>query len=107
MRLKCRKDKKSIIKLAEVVDFLKIIAEENRLKILCALCNGEKCVCEIWQYLELPQNLTSHHLKVLKDFNLISSKKEGLNVFYRINKKVVKEYFSLLKDVLSLRKEAQ
>lgn len=93
--------------LAKVVEFLKIVAEENRLKILCALSDDEKCVCEIWQDLELPQNLVSHHLKVLKDFNLISSRKEGLNVFYRVNKKVIKEYLSLLKDVLNPRKEAR
>lgn len=99
------KDKKSSVQLAKVVEFLKIIAEENRLKILCVLCEGEKCVCEIWQNLELPQNLTSHHLKVLKDFNLISSRKEGLNIFYRINKKVIKKYLSLLSNFLNLRKE--
>ena len=102
---KCCKNKKSIAELAQVVDFLKIIAEENRLKILCVLYKSEKCVCEIWQYLELSQNLTSHHLKVLKDFNLISSKKEGLNVFYRINKKVIKKYLSLLNNFLKLHKE--
>lgn len=84
-----------------VVEFLKIVAEENRLKILCLLGDGEKCVCEIWQYLGLPQNLVSHHLKVLKDFKLISSRKEGLRVFYRLNQKIVREYLSLLKDVLN------
>lgn len=107
MNPKCCNEKKSIAKLAKVVEFLKIVAEENRLKILCLLGDGEKCVCEIWQDLELPQNLVSHHLKVLKDFNLISSRKEGLNVFYRVNKKVIKEYLSLLKDVLNPRKEAR
>src|SRR5574344_1501225 len=61
-------------KIEEVTHFLKIIAEENRLKILCIL-NKEKeaCVCSILKELNLSQNLTSHHLKVLKDFNLISS----------------------------------
>lgn len=105
MNPKCCKNKKSIAKLAKVVDFLKIIAEENRLKILCVLCKDEKCVCEIWQYLELPQNLTSHHLKVLKNFNLISSRKKGLNVFYRINKEVIKKYLSLLNSFLNLNNE--
>lgn len=72
--------------LKESAEFLKIIAEENRLKILCILLHGERCVCEIWQYLKLPQNLTSHHLKILKNFGLITSRKDGLNVFYAINK---------------------
>jgi len=105
MNPKCCKDKKSIAELLKLVNFLKIIAEENRLKILCILRNGEKCVCDIWQYLELPQNLTSHHLKVLKDFNLLESRKEGLKVFYSINKKVVKKYIKLLNKFLNPKGE--
>ena len=95
------KDKKSITELKKVIDFLKIIAEENRLKILCILVKGEKCVCDIWQYLNLSQNLTSHHLKVLRDLNLINSRKEGLKVFYSINKKVVNNYSKLLNKFLN------
>lgn len=93
---KCCKDKKSIAKLLKVVEFLKVISDENRLKILCLLRNGEKCVCEIWQYFELPQNLTSHHLKVLKNFKLVESRKEGLKVFYSINNKTINKYLRLL-----------
>lgn len=96
MKPKCCKNKQSTDELLKAVEFLKIVAEENRLKILCILRNGEKCVCDIWQYLELPQNLTSHHLKVLKDFNLIESRKEGLKVFYSINKKAMSNYSKLL-----------
>ena len=105
MNPECCKDRKLIVKLVKVVEFLKIIGEENRLKILCVLCRDEKCVCEIWKHLGLPQNLTSHHLKVLKDFNLIASEKKGLNVFYRINKEVIKKYLSLLSTFLDLHKE--
>jgi ArsR family transcriptional regulator len=70
------------------------------LKILCLLKDGEKCVCDIWQCLKLPQNLVSHHLKVLKDLNLISSKRVGLKVFYKLNQKMVKKYLKLLKKAL-------
>jgi ArsR family transcriptional regulator len=101
MKLDCCKTKKSKTKLKEVVGFLKIISEENRLKILCILQKQEKCVCEIWQCLELPQNLVSHHLKALKDFGLISSKKEGLKVFYKLNQKVVKKHLKELNKVLN------
>ena len=101
MKPKCCKNKKSITELKRVVDFLRTINEENRLKILCLLRKGEQCVCEIWECLKLPQNLTSHHLKVLKDFGLIYSEKRGLNVFYRLNKAIVKNHFNLLKKLLA------
>jgi ArsR family transcriptional regulator len=86
--------------LMKTVDFLKVIAEENRLKILCLLQKGDLCVCDIWQYLGLPQNLTSHHLKVLKDFGLITSRKEGLRVHYSIDKKTVHQFNHLLSHFL-------
>ena len=95
-------ESKSAEKIKEVVKFLKIISEKNRLKILCLLKKNEKCVCEIWKCLKLPQNLVSHHLKILKDFGLISSKKKGVKIFYKINKKILQKYLRLLNKYLNL-----
>jgi ArsR family transcriptional regulator len=98
--MKCCQNKKSILEVENLARTLKKISEPNRLKILCLLKDGEKCVCDIWQCLKLPQNLVSHHLKVLKDLNLISSKKVGLKVFYKLNQKVVKKYLKELEKIL-------
>jgi len=87
-------------KLQDAVQFLKIIAEENRLKILCFLLHSEQCVGDIWNYLNLPQNLTSHHLKVLKNFGLIIARKEGLNVYYCVDHKVLVRWKKLLDSFL-------
>lgn len=100
MDFNCCKTKKAKNNLKEITNFLKIISEGNRLKILCILQKQEMCVCEIWQHLDLPQNLASHHLKVLKDFNLIKSKKESTKVIYSINKKELNKYSKLLKHYL-------
>lgn len=83
-----------------VVNFLKIVNEPNRLKILCFLRHDEQCVCEIWKNLDLPQNLTSHHLKTLKDFGLIESRQEGRKIIYWSSKEAVKKYASLLNNFL-------
>ena len=86
MKLECCK-RKTNSELKQTVDFLKVISEENRLKILCILQKREMCVCEIWQNLDLSQNLVSHHLKVLKDFGLIKSYKESTKVIYALDHK--------------------
>lgn len=101
MKPNCCKNK-SEANIKQVTEFLKIISEKNRLKILCILRDGEKCVCEIWQFLNLPQNLVSHHLKVLKNFDLISSKKEGLKVFYKLNQKTLVKHTELLNKFLKI-----
>lgn len=100
MKLNCCENQKSKKELSEIVNFLKAISEENRLKILCILKKGELCVCEIWQHLDLPQNLVSHHLKVLKDFGLVESKKESTKVIYFFNSKIAKEYIKLLSQYI-------
>ncbi|MBU4082340.1 metalloregulator ArsR/SmtB family transcription factor [Patescibacteria group bacterium] len=96
MNFDCCKTKKSKNNLEQTAEFLKIIAEPNRLKILCILQKQEMCVCNIWQYLDLPQNLVSHHLKVLKNFKLINSRKEGTKVIYSINSQAISKYCLLL-----------
>jgi len=102
MKPRCCIDKKSATPLSQTAEFLKIISEKNRLKIFCLLKEGEKCVCDIWQCLNLPQNLVSHHLKVLKDFGLVSSKRQGLKIVYSINKKITQKFLKLLNNYLNI-----
>ena len=70
-------DRKLINNTANLLPFLKIISDGNRLKILCLLKGGERCVCDLYENLDLAQNLVSSHLKILKDFGLIEVRQEG------------------------------
>lgn len=101
MDFNCCQTKKAQKKLEQTTEFLKIIAEPNRLKILCALQKQTMCVCEIWQQLNLPQNLTSHHLKVLKDFQLITCQREKNKIIYSANFKTIDKYYSLLSHFIN------
>ncbi len=67
----------------EIADFLKVIAEENRLRILEVLYNEEICVCNLAKSLGLAQNLVSHHLKVLEQSNLLEKNRVGNQIFYK------------------------
>lgn len=88
----CKKGSDESKKIEKLSEFLKVVSEENRLRIICLLKQGEKCVCEIYEHLNLSQNLVSHHLKVLNEAEIVSSRKEGLNVFYSINKDKLEKY---------------
>jgi ArsR family transcriptional regulator, arsenate/arsenite/antimonite-responsive transcriptional repressor len=93
---------KDNLDLVFLSDFLRIISEENRLKIICFLQkNDERCVCEIQEFLALPQNLISHHLKVLRDFNLLNHRKAGLKVYYSINHEELTKYKEILNKTLT------
>jgi len=88
--------------LNNLKSYLQAVEEPNRLRILCLLKKGELCVCEIFKHLSLPQNLTSHHLKILKDAELVSAKKEGLKVMYKRNEKTINYYQKLLNKIVNL-----
>lgn len=96
MNPKCCFNKKSVADIDDLAEFLKIISEKNRLKILCMLKNNERCVCDIWKFLGLSQNLTSSHLKILRDAKLIKSRQDGQYVYYSINQDFFKKCNLLL-----------
>lgn len=88
---------KQSVKLTE---YLKAISDENRLAILNVLKKGSLCVCEIFPLLNLPQNLVSHHLKVLKDIRLISNKRDGVKIIYSRNEEIINNYQLLLTNTI-------
>ncbi len=69
----------------DCVEFCKALADETRQKILEMLLEGEKCVSDIVDAFDMSQPTISHHLSVLKQFDLVVSRKEGKQVFYAIN----------------------
>lgn len=83
----CFSDSLKSKQVSSLASLLKIVAEESRLKILCILRDGEHCVCEIMEQINLSQSLISHHLKDLKEIGVIKDKKDGLRVYYSLTPK--------------------
>ncbi|MBT3356467.1 winged helix-turn-helix transcriptional regulator [bacterium] len=101
----CWCNKQASEEILELESFLKIIADKNRLRIVCFLDKkGETCVCDIFKNLELSQNLTSHHLKKLRDAFLLDERKEGVFVFYSINRREFKKQEDLLRKIILNKK---
>ena len=65
-----------------MLDILKVLADEVRLRILRSVDQAELSVAEIVDALEIPQSTVSRHLKPLKEINLISARREGTSVYY-------------------------
>ena len=70
---------------ADLVDILKALADESRLRILNLLRNGELCVCDIETVLGIKQSNTSRHLNRLKIAGIIAFQKKSQWVYYRLN----------------------
>lgn len=80
----------------ELVDILKALGDENRLRIFNLLLQGELCVCEIESILSLNQSNVSRHLNKLKSMKLIKAKKNAQWIFYSVDPEFTKNNASLI-----------
>lgn len=64
---------------------LKALADPTRLRLAAALSRtDELCVCDLAEIVDKPQNLTSHHLQILRGRELVTSRRAGKMVMYRL-----------------------
>jgi len=99
MKPDCCKNNRRKKEIAQTVEIFKLLAEENRLKILCILQGGEHCACQIIKHLGLPQNLVSHHLNKLKKAGLIEGRKNGVWIHYSLSlrgKRITRDLFKII-----------
>jgi DNA-binding transcriptional ArsR family regulator len=61
------------------------LSDETRLRMLKLLLNGELCVCEVVQALEIAQPRASRHLGILEDAGLLRSTRRGAWMYYAID----------------------
>ena len=70
--------------LDRVQQLLRALAEPIRLRVVQALQDGERCVCDLTCDLDLAQSKLSFHLRVLKEAGLIRSRQDGRWIYYRL-----------------------
>ena len=82
--------------LQKRLNVCKAIANSTRLQILDFLREGEKCVCELLPLLELEQSNVSQHLTILKNAGIVTSRKKGQHVLYKVRNEKI---FDLMDDL--------
>lgn len=83
-----------------MIDILKALADETRLRILSQILKSEMCVCEIEACLELTQSNASRHLTVLKKAGILDSYKSAQWTYYNISDKFINENKELYDYIL-------
>ena len=79
----------------QIAVFFRSLADENRLKILVNLSEGEKSVSEIVEQTGLSQPLISHHLKELKHSLIVKTERKGSFVFYELTEPTIVDLLKL------------
>jgi len=82
--------------MIELIKVFKALSDETRVRMLKLLFEGEICVCEIMQVMEISQSRASRNLGILKDAGLLNDRRDGQWVHYSLNKQSVAKYSGLL-----------
>ena len=71
--------------LADITTLFKTLGDETRMKIVCALFQGELCVSDIAEAVNMTSSSVSHQLKQLKFAGLIKARRDGKNIYYSLD----------------------
>jgi len=83
------------------------LSDSTRLSILQRLRLGERCVCDLTDALEAAQSRLSFHLKVLKDADLVTDRREGRWMYYTLNTGALHEIADVLETLASAPSPAE
>jgi DNA-binding transcriptional ArsR family regulator len=86
-------------KCAEVAGILKALSNPDRLKLMCALWDGEKTVGELEVYAGISQSMVSQFLNRLRLEGIVASRKDGQFVYYKIVDERVKRLVTSLYSI--------
>lgn len=67
-----------------MAEFFGILAEPNRLRLLCALASQELCVCDLAALTKMTDSAVSHQLRLFKAMRLVSYRRSGRNIYYSL-----------------------
>lgn len=81
-------------------DLLKALSHPRRLEIIHLLRDQELPVSDIHTMLDLPQANISQHLMILRDMNVVSSRRDGKQIFYKLTDKNIIKASDLIRKVL-------
>jgi len=71
---------------SRATSLLRVLANENRLLLLCQLAQGQKCVGELEKLLDIRQPTLSQQLGVLRSRGLVSTRRNGKHIYYRVRR---------------------
>ena len=84
--------------LSDMAELFKLFGDSTRIKILYALWQGERNVTDICAALEMNLSAISHQLKLLKTARLVSARRAGKQMIYRLADEHVKTIIAMGKE---------
>jgi len=90
---KVKENMPEVESLYDLAELFKVFGDSTRVRILWALDSSEMCVCDIAYLLNMTQSAISHQLRVLKQAELVKSRRDGKIVYYSLADEHVRTIF--------------
>jgi DNA-binding transcriptional ArsR family regulator len=84
----------------QMAEFFAVLADPTRLRLISILAEEESCVCDLAARLSITDSAVSHQLRALRTNRLVSYRKEGRQVFYRLHDHHVVELYAAVREHL-------
>ena len=84
---------------SHAVGALKVLANEDRLLLLCQLSQGELCVSDLEERLDIRQTTLSQQLGVLRTEEVVNTRREGKRIYYSVADKKLLKVLAALYDI--------
>ena len=81
--------------MCDLAELFKCFGDSTRVRILCALAEGEICVGDMAEILGMTQSAVSHQLKILRSAKLIACRREGKQMLYALADEHVRSILSI------------
>ena len=82
-------------------EFFGVLADPTRLRLVGLLAEHEYCVCDLAAKISMTDSAISHQLRALRSARLVSYRKEGRQVFYRLNDHHVLDLYRTVREHLA------
>jgi len=81
----------------------KAFCDETRLMVLSLLQSGEKCACDLLEQVSVGQSTLSHHMKILVESGIVTSRREGKWMYYSICRTGSEKALTLLNELTTVK----
>ena len=83
-------------KILEAAKLMEMLSQPVRLRLMCILLDGEQSVLHLADSANLSQPAMSHHLKKLRDADLVKTRREGQTIYYSLKCNEVAQVLAVL-----------
>ena len=99
------KNKPTTYELDHLSKLFKLLGDKTRINILWVLNSHEMCVCDIACVLNMTKSSISHQLAILKKEGIVKSRREGKEIYYKLDDEHIEKLYEIGKEHIIHKEE--